>query len=143
MRKFLCFLSSENVLFLLSFPNKIFSGFGILHYFFSNAWKMLCHFLPSSMVSDENFCQIIFLWQGVFSLFIFQYFSLFLVSEVWLFMCLCVGFFSFILFGVHSSSHICRISSLAKFGKFPPKFLWVLFSALPFFYLSETPMTHC
>ena len=130
MRKFLCFLSSENVLFPLSFPNKIFSGYGILHYFFSNAWKMLCHFLPSSMVSDENFCQIIFLWQGVFSLFIFQYFSFSFRSLT--VMCLCVDFFSFILFGVHSSSQICRISSSAKFGKFIHNFFEYFFQLCPF-----------
>ena len=91
---------------------------------------MLCHFLPSSMVSDENFCQIIFLWQGVFSLFIFQYFSFSFRSLT--VMCLCVDFFSFILFGVHSSSQICRISSLAKFGKFLHNFFEYFFQLCPF-----------
>lgn len=103
---------------LVIFPEGYFHWVLLLvwQFFSFNTWKILCHFILDSLVSDEKFVVIqmfLFLFFigkvsfffGCFRVFPFYSFSEFLL---W-FLLTC--FFEFILFGVYSVSWICRFMS--------------------------------
>lgn len=133
------FSLSEKVLISHSFPKNILPRYKILgwQFFCFSAWRIFCHFLPSSPVSD--FYPLSLKWLFPYRLCIISWCVLLMLfpclqhSEVWVNPYCLTDFFKFILFSVELLENL-NLCFLPNLWNFQPLFL--LFQYLNFIKLA-------